>query len=175
MCTREPWFRNSRTTAAFTFADFYGVPASRAIFAFVRDEETQREKSVRCWLPEPNVDGARTRVLSRTKNGTLFRSRQRVTVVKGWQDQSAQKQRSYEVASTENGNKEQKVMEKWDIEKQKGKITLVGGLFHVQTLLSYFLSLKRDFSSKVCGRFSLIEKEQQAFNSSSSSSSRNNC
>lgn len=79
---------------AFTFADFYGVPASRAIFAFVRDEETQREKSVQRWLPEPNVDGARTRVLSRTKNGMLFRSRQRVTVVKGWQDQSAQKQRS---------------------------------------------------------------------------------
>lgn len=119
----------------------------------------RKEKKVQCWLPEPNVDGARTRVLSRTKNGMLFRSRQRVTVVKGWQDQSAQKQRSYEVATTDNGNKEQRVMEKWDIEKQKGKITLAEDLFHVQTLLSYFLSLKRDFSSKVCGRFSLIDKE----------------
>lgn len=98
----------------------------------------RKEKKVQCWLPEPNVDGARTRVLSRTKNGTLFRSRQRVTVVKGWQDQSAQKQRSYEVASTENGNKEQKVMEKWDIEKQKGKITSVGGLFHVTDSFKLF-------------------------------------
>lgn len=60
----------------------------------------RKEKKVQCWLPEPNADGARTRVLSRTKNGTLFRGRQRVTVVKGWQDQSAQKQWSHEVAKS---------------------------------------------------------------------------